>query len=130
MNNELLPKGSTSIKIFDRFPIIEEEVYGNLLRGGSKYDSDPDFKKEMLDKIDLFIYAYPGLLSTLNWNNREQMDGVIENVIKIINEYNKITYSFITERSVIEFNYNEDPYYMKISKKIKEFINEHNRCEI
>lgn len=125
MNSELLPPEDNNIKIFDRFPIIEEEVYGNLLRDGSKYDSDPEVKDKYLDRVDLFIYAYPGLTSILNWNNREQMDGVIKNVIGIINEYNRITYNFITSgKRVIEFNYNVDPNYEKI---ISEVLDEYNR---
>lgn len=127
MANELLPTTFKEVKIFDRFPIIEEEVYGNLLRGGSKYDSyDYDVKDYFLDKVNLFIYCYPGLLSTLNWQDREQMDGVKENVADIISEYIKLTYKLLKEnKPILEFNYNVDPDYKEIIKKVLEIKHEY-----
>lgn len=97
--------------IFDRFPIIEEEVYGNLLRGKNRFGNiDTDkYCRKMLDKIDLFIYCYPGLFTTLNWGERDQMDGVKERSLDIISHYNKLAVKLKTlGYNVKEYNFKCD----------------------
>ena len=110
MESNLLPKGSTHTNIFDRFPIIEEEVYGNLLRGKSKFD-DLDYIKNIFDKVDIFIFCNPGIKTILNWGDREQMDGVKDNAMDIINAYNKFTFKLINMGyNVKEYNFKCDNY--------------------
>ena len=109
MDKNLTPKGSTHTKVFDRFPIIEELVYGPLLRGENKFA--PVQVHEWLDKVDLFIYCYPGLFTILNWGEREQMEGVKDNVFEIINAYNKL--AVLLKQSgynVKEYNFRCDDY--------------------
>lgn len=99
-------KYNHEVRIFDRFPIIEEAVYGKLLRGGSRFD-DEEYNKETLGKIDAFVYCYPGMESILNWQDREQMDGVKENAEAIVDEYSNVIKQLIKEgHKVIEYNYN------------------------
>lgn len=88
MEKNLVPVGSTHTKIFDRFPLIEESIYGPLLRGENKFEGVN--VREIWDKVDLFIYCYPGLFTILNWGEREQMDGVKANVLELINQYNRM----------------------------------------
>lgn len=93
------------INIFDRFPCIEEYVCGNVLRGKNNFDGLDT--SAILSKVDLFIFCYPGLLSVLDWGNREQLDGVKENIIELINGYTKYAYRLIQNKfRVEEFNYN------------------------
>lgn len=107
IENNLLDSSSKEIRIFDRFPIIEEAVYGKLLRGGSRFD-DEEYNKKTVSKIDSFIYCFPGEESILNWGDREQMDGVKENVLEIVDEYNNIVEKLIKEKkNVIIYDYNK-----------------------
>lgn len=93
------------VNIFDRFPCIEENVCGNVLRGVDNF-SGLDISI-ILDKVDLFIFCYPGLKSVLNWGDREQLIGVKENVVGLINGYNKYAYKLIQNGyRVEEYNYN------------------------
>ena len=109
MKQNLIPKGSTHTKVFDRFPVIEETVYGPILRGHDKF-FDVDIS-EFLDPVDLFIYCYPGLFTTLNWGEREQMDGVKGNVLEIINQYNKLAVWLKSQGyNVKEYNFKCDDY--------------------
>lgn len=119
MKNNLVDSDSKLIRIFDRFPIIEEAVYGKLLRGGSRFD-DEEYNKQTLGKIDSFIYCFPGMESVLNWGDREQMDGVKENVLEIVDEYNSIVEKLIKEKkNVIIYNYNKDTAFDMFDKLVK-----------
>ena len=110
MESELSPSKVIDFKIFDRFPVIEERIYGNILRGGSRYtvEDEEDF---WLSKIDLFIYCDPGLKSIKNWKGRDQMDGVIDNINSLYKEYKKL-YKELTSRgyNIKIYNYNTDDY--------------------
>lgn len=93
------------VNIFDRFPCIEENVCGNVLRGNDNFSGFDT--STILDKVDLFIFCYPGLKSVLDWGDREQLNGVKENVVGLINGYNKYAYKLIQNGyRVEEYNYN------------------------
>ena len=112
IETELLPPGAEQFKIFDRFPIIEEEVYGRLLRGESKFDNlEVGYKEKQLAKIDLFIYCDPGFDSITNWQGREQMDGVIDNAKKLYKAYNKLVKELTKKNYNIKtYNFNTDDF--------------------
>lgn len=82
--------------VFDRFPIIEEKTCGKVLRGFNKFD--PVGEEEVsrfLSKIDLFIYCNPKAEIIKNWQEREQMEGVKENIISLIYAYDKLNFELI-----------------------------------
>lgn len=65
--------------IFERFPLFDELVYGNILRGGSKFTlSDEIYDLLKKDKNLCIIYCRPSKDNILNFGSREQMKGVIE----------------------------------------------------
>lgn len=93
--------------IFDRFPIIEEATCGKVLRDNNIFEK---WQKEdvigILKSIDVYIMCYPGLFNTLNWGEREQMDGVKLNAIKLINAYNEMAFALKEMGlNVYEYNY-------------------------
>lgn len=93
LNHELLEDINYDYKIFDRFPIIEEKIYGNILRNNNRYEN-LGVEDYWLSKIDIFILCNPGFETISNWGEREQMEGVIDNSKKIykayINLYNEL----------------------------------------
>lgn len=96
-----------NIVIFDRFPIIEEATCGKVLRDNNIFEK---WEKEdvigILKSVDVYIMCYPGLFNTLNWGEREQMDGVKLNAIKLINAYNEMAFALKEMGlNVYEFNY-------------------------
>lgn len=98
------------IVIFDRFPIIEESTCGRVLRNNDIFEKwDNNETLELLESVDLFIFCYPGLFKVLNWGEREQMEGVKENALKLIDAYNQMAVALVDIGGVVvEYNYNSD----------------------
>ena len=112
MRISLVDKDKTpnKVSIFDRFPIIEESVYGEILRDGSKFKDKEDIDR-ILKKIDLFIYCFPGANMILNWGIREQYPGVKENANKLIEAYENIAKDFKEKGYPIKtYNYISDDF--------------------
>lgn len=54
--------------VFDRFPIIEESIYGLSLRGFSKFDCfDQGYISSVLKRVNLFVYCNPNLDTICKW---------------------------------------------------------------
>lgn len=84
------------IRILDRFPAIEEPVYGPLIRGENKLKDFKNLCMLFMDQVDRFIYCDPGISSVENWGDREQMDGVKENAKLIRDSYIALVYQYPT----------------------------------
>lgn len=108
--------------IFDRFPIIEEATCGKVLRGKNNFQEWENTNVvDLLGKVDLFIFCYPGLFDVLNWGEREQLDGVKENALKLINAYNEMAVSLRSLGfKVVEYNYKIGKNFHNIVKEIME----------
>lgn len=113
-----------NIVIFDRFPIIEEATCGKVLRDINifgKWDNIGTI--EILESIDVYIFCYPGLFSVLNWGSREQMDGIKENVLPLINAYNEVAVALKSiGLNVFEYNYKMDnvfKFYCKMKSELE-----------
>ncbi len=95
--------------IFDRFPLIEECVCGTVLRGKNLFEDVMNgFEgRSLLSLVDLFVFCYPGLFCVTNWGDREQMEGVKENVLGLIDGYNVFAY-WLNDNGfrICEYNYN------------------------
>ena len=103
----------SGVLIFDRFPVIEEEVCGNVFRGKSNFENIPiDY---FLNSIDLFVFCNPGLESILNWGEREQMSGVKKNIISLYAGYSE-WFKKLKEagEKVIEYNWKISEDYLRI----------------
>lgn len=100
---------SDGIKVFDRFPIIEESTSGVVLRGNDNFQTWRDQEMDLLNKVDVFIFCNPGLFNTLNWGEREQLEGVKDHALELINKYNEIAVLLKQYyHNVIEYNYKVD----------------------
>lgn len=96
------------VNIFDRFPIIEESVCGKILRNHNNFENENEYIEKVFKEIDLFIYCFPGLESVGSWGTREQMEGIKENIVDLINGYSDF-YDFLKDNGypVVLYNYNE-----------------------
>lgn len=110
-----LTNKTSDINIFDRFPIIEETVCGTILRDYNNFTENSFkglFGYSYLRLVDLFVFCNPGLKRTLRWGEREQMDGVKENVVSLINGYNEFAYELMQNGfAVYEYNYSIEGQY-------------------
>ena len=87
--------------IFERFPLFEEIIYGNVLRNESKFNlNDKIYKLLKKDKNLCIIYCRPSRDNILNFGTREQMEGVIEKSNNLINAWDNLFMNHI----MIDFN--------------------------
>lgn len=98
------------VVVFDRFPAIEEIVYGPIIRGENKLSKYETQCRMYMDRISLFIFCCPPFETITNWGDREQMDGVKERAERIVMAYyNKVpgVYPGISYRTV-EYDWTKD----------------------
>lgn len=114
-------KRELEIQIFDRFPIIEEFICGNILRGLDQFEMDHYLKSVLLGKITFFIYCKPPYEKVENWGTREQMEGVKENARDMYKAYGMVPKKFDIAQRTIEYDYTKDcP--MELAHKIVTFL--------
>lgn len=98
---------SIEVQIFDRFPLIEERVCGEILRKENRLKKYEEFGRYCLSQINFLVLCDPGIDSILNWGSREQMVGVKENATKLWEEYKKIPLEFGVNSKTLYYDYNE-----------------------
>lgn len=81
--------------IFDRFPLLSEEVYGPILRDGSVFQKGTLPAACWLERLrqcnPLIVYCRPPEEKILCFSpRRAQMDGVIDNARELINRYDHL----------------------------------------
>ena len=92
--------------ILERFAIVEEMIYGEILRNAPKFNFEDLMQiKEQYNPI--FIYCRPKKENVFNFGDREQMEGVIEQSKKLLegfdNLYNKMIQN---EFDIFRYDYN------------------------
>ena len=76
------------IKILERFSILEECVYGKVLRNNQKFTiDDMDWIR---DYDFVIVYCRPDDNVIYNFGDREQMVGVIEEKDKLVKEFDNL----------------------------------------
>lgn len=116
-------------KVFDRFSIIEEYTNGLVLRGKDRFQDEFIDKESFLNRIDLFIYACPSMEAVKNFGDREQMDGIIENIDRLREMYRVFTVNDVisADRSLIVFDWTKDKDYAEIDQAIQFWIENNQR---
>ena len=116
-------------KVFDRFSIIEEYTNGLVLRGKDRFQDEFIDKESFLNRIDLFIYACPSMEAVKNFGDREQMDGIIENIDRLREMYRVFTVNDVinADRSLIVFDWTKDSDYSEIDSAIQFWIQNRQR---
>ena len=97
--------------IFERFSLFDEMIYGKVLRKKSKFDFDSEIYKMVKEIKPFFIYCRPKDNIILNWKDRKQMEGIIDNSKKLIEEWDKLVYKLVNEQCYTHFiywDYNRD----------------------
>lgn len=108
--------------IYDRWPLISEEVYGPVLRGKSvislnRYDG-------WTEKPDpLFIYCRPSLNKILNFHYREQMEGVKTNAKALVSRYDHVMVRFQQKGwGVVQYDYADLGSYAKVKQAVAVYL--------
>lgn len=117
--------------IFDRFPIIEEFTCGEVLRNSNNFSKiNPTWANFVFDEINLLIYCNPGMNNILNWGDREQMEGIKENIEKLNEAYLQLPQKLNTtlqvniENKLIRYNWETDD----VEEIFRRIENEYKTC--
>lgn len=103
--------------IFDRFCFFEEMVYGKILRGKSKFNYKDKIFKFIIENDPIIVYCRPNKKIINNWQNREQMDGVIDNSNQLLKQYDKVIKKAKKYNlRVIKYDYTKENVFNVISK--------------
>lgn len=111
-------------KVFDRFSIIEEYTNGLILRGKDRFREEFIDELSFMERVDLFIYACPSMEEVKKFGDREQMDGIIENIDKLREMYRVFTINDVItpNRRLIIFDWTKDKDYAKIDQALEYFF--------
>jgi len=116
-------------QIFDRFPLISERVYGMALRGEYVL-TEADFNKYdtmMYRMIPLVIYCdRPQHRILASFGDREQLDGVAEKITTIQRLYES-TFDSLGLAWFVRYNYEEPNDYIRVARKLKNYLNSSGR---
>ena len=118
MDENLAIKGHV---IFDRYPVIEEETCGIVLRQHNNFGEAPTLYTKYIKAIDLFIFCNPGLDAILNWGEREQMVGIKENIFPLYFSY-CLVYKKFRELgiNVMEYNWKSKDGLFEVARRVLE----------
>ncbi|MDE2098834.1 MAG: hypothetical protein KGL39_16395 [Patescibacteria group bacterium] len=102
--------------IYDRFPLVSEEVYGVVLRNYSVFDNPPgeELRHRLVGAKPILIFCRPPLDVMGRFGEREQMEGVIENSIQLSQRYEEVIFGEFSEIDPISFDYSSDPDYTNL----------------
>lgn len=121
MYRETKREPGVKVRVFDRFPLIEERICGMALRGRDLFANEHQLRAMMFGRIDLLVFCDPGDEAILNWGDREQMAGVKENAMEMYQGYKRLGWEFKEchlENKTLVYNFKEDPGAEEISAEV------------
>ena len=113
------------VRVFDRFPLVEERICGTVLRGRDLFANDHALRAMMFGRIDLLIFCDPGTEAIQNWGDREQMAGVKENAMEMYQGYKRLGWEFKEchlENKTLVYDFHKDEKALDISNYIASMI--------
>lgn len=102
----ILDKEDRDNKIYERFPLFEEMVYGPVLRGQSLFEYGGPYFRILKEINPMIIYTRPSRDKILNFGDRYQMDGVVEKGPELLAAYDDLMFKLLGEGwKVIVYDY-------------------------
>lgn len=102
--------------IFERFSFFDELVYGKILRNKSKFKFTDNIYKLIKESNPVIIYCRPPRQIIKNWQQREQMTGVIEKADELIKRFDKVIKIAGKQLKIIKYDYTKETVEDVISK--------------
>lgn len=90
VSNMLENLESSEDLIFERYNLFEEIIYGNILRGESKFSLEDYIYNETIKHKPLIIYCRPSKEKIFDFGSRDQMEGVIEEKEKLLKAWDEL----------------------------------------
>ena len=111
-----------SIIIYDRFNIMEEQVYGKVIRDKPKYDFDGEEFKTLLEVDPLIIYTRIPNEKMMQFGDREQMPGVIERANELLMAYDDLIFNMINRGfAICTYDWTQENAYEDLMEVVKAY---------
>lgn len=109
MTEPLFDLQGGEVRLHERYPILEELVYGPPLRGHSNF-TEVDLSTLMKVVYPLIIYTRPPKSHIFNWGDREQMPGVKEQAENLLARWDRLMATLAEEGyKVFTYDYTNEP---------------------
>lgn len=115
--------------IYDRHPLISEQVYGPLLRDKNVFSEGVGLVlyEAFLRKSPLIIFCCPPTDRITDFGSREQLEGVKENALGMVTRYRSFIHELfhheLYQGDVIKYDYTSCPI-ERILEEIREYEDE------
>lgn len=112
--------------IYDRFPLISEEVYGPILRGKSLFGEEwGEWWGALMLVRPVIIYCRPPreVVCGPTLMERDQMEGVVSHCNQLLDAYDKLMkkiQSLIPHDSFFVYDYTQDPMALDLRGRLEE----------
>ena len=83
--------------IYERFPLLEEVVYGSVLRDNPLFEYGDAYFKLLKKENPLIVYTRPSREKIFNFGDRHQMEGVIEKSTELLAAYDDLIFKMLSE---------------------------------
>ena len=114
--------------IIERFSIIEEIIYGKILRNNPKFDFNDLIQINNIYH-PIFIYCRPSKNDVLKFGDRDQMSGVIENAKQLLEGFDNLYNDMIkNDFDIIRYDYNISSPEEMVLKYERSIKNEYHSC--
>ena len=97
VNQVTLEQEERFTNIYERFPLLEEVVYGEVLRGNPLFTYGDSYFKLLKKANPLIVYTRPSRERIFNFGDRPQMDGVIEKSTELLAAYDDLIFKMMSE---------------------------------
>ena len=93
-------------KIHERFALLEELVYGNVLRNKSTFEYDDSYFRLLRAADPIMVYVRPSNKNIFNFGESKQYPGVIEQKEKLLAAFDELVFKLIADGwRVLTYNY-------------------------
>lgn len=123
--------GSEVRAIYDRFSPITDMIYGPVLRGGTPYLTDQRgiaIRELLRSTPHIIIYCRPPRDVILDFGTREQMEGVIDHSVKLLESYDRYMHKLReTGHNIVVYDYTNPHGYDEVVESLEDFIDKYPR---
>jgi hypothetical protein len=92
--------------IYERFALLEELVYGQVLRNESNFKYDDEYFQLLRMADPIIVYVRPSNEKIFNFGDRPQFSGIIENKDKLLAAFDELVFKMISSGwKVLTYNY-------------------------
>ena len=97
VNQVTLEQKERFTNIYERFPLLEEVVYGEVLRNDPLFTYGDSYFKLLKKENPLIVYTRPSRERIFNFGDRPQMEGVIDKSKELLAAYDDLMFKMMAD---------------------------------